>query len=192
MNWFNELNLFAQVYWILAGVSSLVFAVIMVTTFIGGDSGMDDVDMDTDTDMDGAGFQFFTFKNLVGFFLIFSWTGLGCIESELSQGMTITISLICGLIMMVAMATIFYFLNRLVEDGTMQLKNAMGRTGEVYLPIAAKNGGFGKVQINIQGSIHEIQAVTEDEEELTVGTVVKVIKVIDNQILQVTRNLSQP
>lgn len=193
MEWFNELDFFAQVYWVLALISSLVFIIIMVTTFIGGDSGLDDVDMDTDTnaDMDGAGFQFFTFKNLVGFFLIFSWTGLGCINSEYSQGVTIAISVFCGLVMMFAMASVFYFLNRMVEDGTMQLKNAMGRTGEVYLPIAAKNGGFGKVQINIQGSIHEIQAVTEDEEDLSVGTVVKVIKVIDNQILQVTRNLSQ-
>lgn len=191
MEWFNELTLFAKVYWVLAIISSLVFAIILVMTVIGGDSGMDDVDMDTDVDADGgAGFQFFTFKNLVGFLLIFSWSGLGCINSEYSHGLTIAISVVSGLIMMTAMATVFYFLNRLEEDGTMQMKNAIGRTGEVYLPIAAKNGGFGKVQINIQGSIHEIQAFTEDEEDLAVGTIVKVTQVVDNHILQVTRNLS--
>ncbi len=193
VEWFNGLETFEKVYWIFAIPSSLIFLIILVTTFLGGDTDLDgaDMDMDADGDMDsGSGFHFFTFKNLIGFFTIFSWSGLGCIHSGYGTMPTIIISTICGLIMMLAMASLFYFLMRMVEDGTMRMSNAIGRTGEVYLPIKARNGGFGKVQINIQGSIHEIQAVTEDEEDLSVGTVVKVVKVIDNHILLVTNNLS--
>lgn len=189
--WFTSLELFERIYWIFAFPSSLIFLIIALMTFIGGDAGMDDVDMDTDVDGgDGAGFQFFTFKNLVGFFMIFAWSGLACIHGGFGQVATIVVSVLCGLLMMLAMASIFYFMSKLVEDGTMRMTSAIGRTGEVYLPIGAKNGGFGKVQINIQGSIHEIQAVTEDETDLAVGTVVKVVSVIDNHILQVTRNLN--
>ena len=190
VEWFNGLEMFAKVYWVFALPSSLIFLIILVTTFVGGD-------MDTDTDIDGdgnldggGGFQFFTFKNLVGFFTIFSWSGLGCINAGYSQGMVLFVSILSGLIMMVAMTSLFYFMSRLVEDGTMKMTNAIGRTGEVYLPIKSKNRGFGKVQINIQGSIHEIQAVTNDEEDLIVGTVVKVTDVLDNHILVVTVKLT--
>lgn len=184
-DWFNEISSFEKVYWITALISSIFFVVIMITTFLGGDA-----DMDADGDLDGGDLQFFTFKNLVGFLTIFSWTGLACIRSEQSTGITLFVSVICGLLMMLAMSSIFYFLNRLVEDGGMKLANAIGRTGEVYLPIKGSNGGFGKVQMSIQGSVHEIQAMTNDEEDLPNGTVVRVESVVDNHILVVTRKLT--
>ena len=81
-------------------------------------------------------------------------------------------------------------LTNMVEEGTMKMSNAIGRTGEVYLPIKAENGGFGKVQINIQGSLHEIQAFTNDDKDLKVGTIVRVEKVVDDTILLVTSNLT--
>ena len=184
-DWFNDISTFEQVYWISALISSLIFLVIMFMTFLGGDA-----DMDADGDMDGGDFQFFTFKNLVGFLTIFSWSGLACIRGGQSTGITLFVSVICGLLMMLAMSSIFYFLNRLVEDGGLKLSNAIGRTGEVYLPIKGNNGGFGKVQMSIQGSVHEIQAMTYDEEDLPNGTVVRVENIVDNQILIVTRKLT--
>ena len=192
VEWFNGLEMFERIYWLIAIPSSLVFLVILVTTFIGGDADSGDADMDGDADADTdgeIGFQFFTFKNLVGFFTIFSWIGIGCIKSNISHPIVIVISLICGLLMMLAMSTLFYFMTKLVEDGTMRLSNALGRTGKVYLPIKAKKGGFGKVQINIQGSIHEIEAMTNDSEELVVGTIVQVEEVVDGSILLVTGKL---
>ena len=191
--WFNNMDYFEKMYWMFAIPSSLVFLIVLVMTIFGGDAVADgdmDVDVDTDVDTDGGGFQFFTFRNLVAFFTIFSWSGLSCIKAGYSTGVTLVISIVCGLLMMVVMTTIFYFLTRMVEDGTMRLKNAIGRTGEVYLPIKGKNQGFGKVQISIQGSVHEIQAITHDEEDLKVGTVVQVTKVIDNHILLVTTKFS--
>lgn len=191
LDWFNGLGLFEKIYWFFAIPSSLIFLFVLVSSFFGGDLEVDsEMDMDADTDVDGGGFHFITFKNLVGFFTIFAWTGIGCIRAGMSTGMVLFVSVLCGLIMMTLMATLFYFLTRLVEDGSMKMSNAIGRTGEVYLPIKAKNGGFGKVQLSIQGSVHEIQAVTEDEDDLPVGTVVKVTKVIDNHILLVTKKLS--
>jgi membrane protein implicated in regulation of membrane protease activity len=188
--WFNSLELFEKIYWMIAIPSSLVFIFIMISSFLGGDA-----DGDADVEADGnetgeIGFQFFTFKNLVGFFTIFSWIGIGCIRSGYSNTATIVVSMICGLLMMTAMAALFYFMTKLVEDGTMRLSNAIGRTGQVYLPIKGKKGGFGKVQITIQGSLHEIQALTNDSEELSVGTIVQVEEVIDGNILLVTSKLS--
>ncbi|MFT6981714.1 MAG: hypothetical protein ACJAUD_000478 [Crocinitomicaceae bacterium] len=190
MEWFNGLELFERIYWLIAIPASLFFLFIMVTTFLGGDAGSDsDVEGDGNETGD-IGFQFFTFKNLVGFFTVFSWIGIGCIRSGYADSTVIIVSLICGLLMMLAMSTLFYFLTKLVEDGTMKLSNALGKTGQVYLPIKASKGGFGKVQIKIQGALHEIQAITNDEEELVVGTIVQVKEVIDDNILLVTSKLA--
>lgn len=189
MEWFGELAFFEKVYWVVALIGSLVLVAVMIMTFIGGEVDAD-VDADGDGDMDGgAGFQFFTFKNLTGFLTIFGWTGIGCIRAGFGTTSTLAISIVCGLIMMLVMATLFYMLSGMVEEGTMRMTNAIGRTGEVYLPIKGNNGGFGKVQINIQGSLHEIQAFTNDEADLSVGTIVKVEKVVDDHILLVTSNL---
>ena len=187
MEWFNGLELFERIYWMISIPSSLFFLFVLVSSFLGGD-------VDSDVEADGnetgeIGFQFFTFKNLVGFFTIFSWVGIGCIRSGYSDSTVIIISIISGVLMMLAMSTLFYFLTKLVEDGTMKLSNALGKTGQVYLPIKASKGGFGKVQIKIQGSLHEIQAMTNDDKELVVGTIVQVEKVIDGNILLVTSKL---
>lgn len=188
IEWFKEMELFEQIYWMFAIPSTLIFIIILITTFIGGDV---DAEGDFDGDTDGEiGFQFFTFKNMVGFFTIFSWVGIGCINNGFSSFSVILISIICGLVMMTAMAVLFYSMTKLVEDGSMKLKNAIGRTGTVYLPIKANNGGFGKVQINIQGATHEIQSMTNDDEDLVVGTIVQVEKIIDNSILVVTNKLN--
>lgn len=190
MSWFTELTFFEQTYWVIAILGSIVLVALLIMTFIGGEIDADtDVDGDGDAD-GGAGFQFFTFKNLVGFLTIFGWTGIGCIRSGYETSTTIGISIFCGLIMMTVMATLFYLLSGMVEEGTMRMSNAIGRTGEVYLPIKANNGGFGKVQINIQGSLHEIQAFTNDDADLKVGTIVRVEKVVDDTILLVTSNLA--
>jgi len=98
-----------KVYWITALIGSALLIVILIMTLIGGDM---DSDMDADAtsfdaDDGGVGFQFFTFKNLVAFFTIFGWTGISCLESQLSNGLTIVISTIAGLIMMVLTSLLF-------------------------------------------------------------------------------------
>lgn len=186
IDWFLTKDFFEQIYWSLAFISSLFFIIIVVTTFVGGDADTDFDDVDLDTEI---GFQFFTFKNMVGFFTIFSWSGLGFMKNGMSQGMVVISSMVCGAIMMTIMATLFYMMNRLVEDGTMKIKNAIGKTCEVYLPIKANNGGFGKVQIKIQGSTHELQAMTMDDIDLNQGMIVKVEEILDGHILLVTHKL---
>ena len=177
-----------QIYWIFALPSSLIFLVILVLTFMGGD--LDDaggVDADINAD-EGIGFQFFTLKNLVGFFTVFSWIGLACIDSDMSIGMTFVISFVSGLLMMVVMASLFMLMGKLVDSGTMNINNAIGGVGEVYLPIGGNKGNFGKVQITIQGALRTIQAMTEGEEDLSVGTIVEVKDVINNNILVVSKS----
>ena len=90
--------------------------------------------------------------------------------------------------MMFIMGGIYYLLSTMVDDGTLKVKNAIGRLGEVYMNIPPKGEGIGKIQINIQGAMREMSAISNEEELLKMGTVVKVLEVIDGHILVVTKN----
>jgi hypothetical protein len=58
-------------------------------------------------------------------------------------------------------------------------------TAETYLRIPAKKGGYGKIQMSIQGSVHEFNAVTSESEEIATGAIVEVIEVLNGNIMLV-------
>jgi len=158
-------------------------------TFVFGDMPSD-ADVDTDIESDGGiDFQFLTLKNLIAFFTIFSWTGIACLDSGLSRGLSLGISTAAGLAMILIMASIFYFLSRAVESGTLNMKNAPGAVGEVYMEILPQRGNIGKVQVTIQGSMRTLEALTDDDEHLHPGNVVEVTGTTsNNNILIVTKS----
>ncbi len=189
LDFLNGMPALEQAYWITAIVGSAILVIVLILTFIGGDS---DADMEADgTDFEaddgGVGFQFFTFKNIIAFFTIFGWSGLTCLDSGLSTGLTLVISTIAGLIMMVLTSMLFFWMYKLAQSGTLNMKNAIGTIGEVYLPIGANRSKMGKVQIKVQGSLRELEALTDDVEDLNTGTVVKVLKIISAELLLVEK-----
>ncbi|TGV00702.1 hypothetical protein [Flavivirga rizhaonensis] len=194
LEWFSNLELFPKIYWLIAIIGSLIFTIVMILSFTGGDAdGVGDIDSEIDGDT-GIGFQFITFKNLVGFFTIFGWSGIACIDAGLSMPITIVISIFCGLIMMVIMASMFYFMGKLTDSGTLNYKNAIDAIGEVYLTIGADRSKMGKVSVRVQGAMRELDALTDSLVELKSGTIIKVVDVTSNGILIVdqTRKPIEP
>jgi hypothetical protein len=189
--WWTDLSNLERVFWIVAFPFSIVMLIQLVMTFVLGDMDLDaDVDVDTEIEGDlGAGFQFFTFKNLVAFFTIFGWAGIACLRNGLSPALSVIIAIVSGLIMMTIMAAIFYYANKLTETGSLNMNNALNGEGEVYLTIPKNKEGYGKIQIKVQGALRELEAVTTDPEDCKTGTIVKVVKVSSNNILTVTKNL---
>ena len=185
--WWNSLEMLEKIYWTIAIISSLFFVFIAFMTFLGGDvddAGTPDAEIDADT---GIGFQFFTVKNLVGFFTVFAWSGLACIHADFNTSVTVIVSIVCGAIMMVIMALLFYAMSKMVESGTLEIKNAINSIGEVYLPIKKERETIGKIQIKVQGALRELEALTDEPFDLERGTVIKVIDVISDEILLVEK-----
>jgi hypothetical protein len=187
-DFFTQLSTLEQTYWIIALVGSAVFIVIFFLTFIGGaDSDMDTNASEFQADDGGVGFQFFTFKGIVAFFTIFGWTGITCLNNGFSSTVTIIIATIAGLIMMVVTSSLFYWMHKLAESGTLNINNAVGVIGEVYLPIGAERSKMGKVQIKVQGSLRELEAITDELEDLKTGAMVKVSKIVSAEMLLVEK-----
>ncbi len=187
-NW-SEVGMFEQVFWIVTIPATVIFLILLVLTIFGGDT---DTDVDTDIDSDfGDGdsipFQFLSLKNIVAFFAVFGWSGIGFINAGLASWLVILLATICGLVMMTLMGTLFYFMSKLAESGTLKMNNAIGKLGEVYLVIPANRGGMGTVQLNVQGSLRTLDAITDDEKTIPTSSIIKVLDVIDDHILLVNK-----
>ena len=187
--WWEGLSTIAKIYWMIAFPSTLFFLIQLVMTFIGGDVDHDvDHDIDTQIDTDhGIGFQFITIKNMIAFLTLFAWSGLASIEGGFSLKITIIISMLSGLLMMIIMASLFYYISKLSQSGTLDFNNAIGETGDVYISIPAKKSGMGKVQIKVQGHLRTLNAMTEDIEDIKTGAMVEVDEIISESILLVHR-----
>lgn len=187
----TQVGLLEQVFWVVTIPATVVFLILLALTIFGGDADTGvDVDSDVDSglaDGDSIPFQFISLKNIVAFFAVFGWSGIGFVNAGLAPWLVILLAVVCGLMMMLLMATLFYLMSRLAESGTLKMKNAVGKLGEVYLVIPANRGGMGKVQLNVQGSLRTLDAITDDMENIPTSSIIQVIDVIDEQILLVKK-----
>lgn len=187
--WWDTLITVQKIYWMIAIPFTLIFVLQLGLSFFGGDADHDasgHADSAVDSDH-GIPFQFFTLKNLTAFFTIFGWSGIACLDAGLGNIAAVIVAVLSGLIMMTIMASIFYFMSKLVETGNLDVKNAIGKTGNVYIPIPALRAGQGKVQIKVQSALRELDAVCDEPESIKTGLLVVVVEVLDNNVLVVKK-----
>lgn len=192
--WWASMPVFEKVFWYLAIPSTVVFLIQLFLTFFGlgeGTADVDSIDGGFDFDPDGDGFMesafnFFTVRNFIIFFTVFGWSGIAFSDMGYSEVATVVISTVLGIIVMLIVASLFYFIMNLASSGNIDLKKSIGATGSVYIPIPSEGKGTGKVQILIQESLKEVEAITNGK-AISTGERVKVIEILDNNILVVEK-----
>lgn len=181
---FSSLDISLKIFWICAIIASVVFVVQTVLVFVGAGT---DIDVDG-VDVDDAGFAgLFSFRNLINFLLGYGWSGVLLYDDIASPAWLYITTIAIGLLFVAAFVFMYRQIMKLSHDGSFKIGDTVGVIGSVYLRIPAQNGGVGKVQISVKGSTHEIEAITDDTEELATGTAIKVVEVIQNNILKVTK-----
>ena len=88
---------------------------------------------------------------------------------------------------MVILAILLRFVMKLRSEGNVDNRNAVGTSGRVYLTIPPSRSGEGKVQIMLQGSLAEINAVTDETDPIKTGSEIVVIGVSGQTSLVVKR-----
>ncbi len=183
MEIFENLDDLLKTFWFVAIPASLVFIIQTIMTFSGADSS-DGIEADFDGDLNGADapFQLFSLRNLINFLLGFSWTGISLYTSISNKSLLVILSLAVGISFVYLFFLVIRQVQKLAEDNSFKLKNALNKTAEVYLTIPENKKGKGKIIISINGAFHELEAMTENG-KIQSGTVVKVVRVENNEIL---------
>ena len=195
--WWSAMSMFEQVFWYIAIPFTVLFFIQLVLTFTGmggddADGGMEgDGGEGLDSDGNGeageaSGFRIFTVKNFITFFTVFGWSGITLHNAGAGEYLVLFGALLIAGAVMLLVALLFVSITRLAQSGTMDVKNALGTTGEVYLPIPAGRSGRGKISIMLQGALREIDAVTAGE-ALPRGAAVRVVEVGGNGVLLVEK-----
>ena len=187
MELFSTMDPLLKTFWFIAIPASVIFLIQTVMTFVGANS-MDGVDADFDGDFSQgeAPFQLFSLRNLINFTLGFGWSGVAFYSSIKSQAILIVLSLVIGIVFVLLFFFIIKQLLKLAEDDSFDVNNSLNKTAETYLTIPEKKSGKGKILISVNGSIHELEAMTEGE-NIPSNTLVKVVKIENNNILIVEK-----
>ncbi|MDE6005008.1 MAG: NfeD-like protein [Oscillospiraceae bacterium] len=199
--WWDSLSEVLKILYCIAIPASLLLVLQMLLAMMGGHhdagvefsdtSGIDDLDIDLDntinhTDFiadgsnpaDFATLKLLTLQTIAIFLAVFGWVSIICISSGLNNLTSILIGIICGFFMMILVAKMVQMSFKLAENGTLNLKNAIGETATVYLTIPSKNDGTGKITMQLQGRFCELDAVNSGEKILQTGAQVLVTDVV--------------
>ncbi len=189
--WWNSIPAFEKIFWYFAIPFTIVFSLQLILTMIGIDWHDSDLDVhdgfDVNHDADSMdGFRLFTLRNFIIFFTGFGWAGIFAVHAGFNPIVTVLIAFMVGSFLMFAVTGILFFMTKLTQSGNIRLSNAINAPGRVYLPIPGKMSGMGQVQLTIQGSVREMEAMTQ-EDGLPTGTPVTVTEVVNDQILVVKK-----
>lgn len=182
-DWLLNLKGFELILWCIALLFSFLFVIqIVISLFIGDGDG----DYDISDDGHGDATQFFTIRNMIAFFTMFGWAGLTAYKSGLSNAWVIVIAVASGVSMVALLVFLMNRASKLRQSGTLQMKNAVSQVGETYLRIPARRSGIGKIQVQVQGRLVELDAMTDDAEDIATGRPIKVVSTLNERILIVT------
>lgn len=146
---------------------------------LNGDGGGESDSASTDGDATGVPFlKALSIRTATAGAAFFGLGGLAGEALALGRAATAALAIVAGIAAIYGVYFLFRTLSRFGEDGSIRESTAVGATGTVYLRIPAKRSGRGKVVVSQQGRSMEYAAETDDENELTTGTPIVVVKLI--------------
>lgn len=190
--WWTALSISMKVLWGVTLSATLVFLIQTILSFLGAGHGLDDLDVpdadfSADSGIDGtdSGMNLYTFRNLINFILGFGWTSILLMDKIKSTALLFILAALVGVALVALVMYMFKWLSGMQQSGNINIqKQAVGCQGKVYLTIPAERNGLGKVQISINNSVREYDAIT-DGDAIPTGKAIKVVEVINNSTLLV-------
>ena len=127
-------------------------------------------------------FAVISFRTLVAAVAFFGLVGSAAQSAGQPVGVQLLLAVAAGIGAMYGVHWLVRSINRLGEDATLRVKNALGQEGTVYVPIAGSRAQAGKIQLKVQNRLVEFEAVTSAPERLATGSKVRVVGMVGNML----------
>jgi membrane protein implicated in regulation of membrane protease activity len=180
-----------QVLFVLASSSTAIMIIFLILLLFGFETdefdGADIPDMDVDGINDDpisgiAGLKVLTLRGVLVFIAMGSWTAFLLVDG-LDIWLALLIGVIVGVIAAYLQAIAFRATLKLESVGNIDYENAIGKTGTVYIRIPKKRSGKGKISLIIQDRLVEVDAVTEEDNDLLPKASIEVVGLLDSATL---------
>jgi len=156
--------------------------ILLLLSLIGGLDFDLDADVGGDTDTEGGGLGIV--KGALTFVSMSAWVMRILLIANQSKAISLFGGIIVGGITVFILSKMLQFLISRQQFNAWNINDALYSTGSVYLKIPANGEGIVKVMIN--DSMHEIKAISKDNEDIPTGASVY-IEEIENNLLVVTK-----
>ncbi|MDP6870361.1 MAG: NfeD family protein [Candidatus Poseidoniaceae archaeon] len=169
------------------------FFIIMMGLMLVGDifGGIVDSAFDTDYSMDAdLAFELFSLQGISAAIMMFGLAGMFGISATNNDLAAVLIGTTAAVGSMYAVRSMMRGINSLQADGTMNMKHAVGSTGQVYLRI--KPNQVGEVQVTIEGTLRTVAARAKDDTaHLDTNSMITVVDVIGSTLIVEPLNRKQ-
>tara|TARA_Y100001936_G_C16040029_1_gene650972 strand:- start:47 stop:634 length:588 start_codon:yes stop_codon:yes gene_type:complete len=167
-------------------VGGILFTLYFFLLMIGGIAtdifdGLFGIDVDMGAD---ASFKALTFQGIMAFLMFFGLAGLYVTKSGGGPSPAILAGGAAGGLSMYATGKLFELFVNLQQDGTVELSEAIGAKGQVYLRIGDE--GVGQVTVEVNEAQRTFNAKSEDGTNIATGDFIEVVDTI-GEVLVVKR-----
>lgn len=133
--------------------------------------------------------RLFTLRGIIAFLSIGGWMGVAAIDWNISNILAVVLALAAGWLALWFVAWTIRAFVRMQQSGNVNMENAVGRDGEVYLTIP--ENGHGKVNVIVQDRLCEMDAVTKAGRSIKTGEKITVLGIASEGVLLVAPKASR-
>ncbi|SRR5258706_7018614 len=177
MSWIEMLSLGCAV------VGGAVLVIQTVMSLFGGDHGDMGHDVGDPAGHDAAA-NLISVRSVSAFIAFFGLASWGCVKSGWSPLASLSVGLLAGSLMLVAVALLFRLPTKMHSQGNIEPEGAVGQVAHVYLRIPGQNSGKGKITLVLQGRTAEFHACTRGA-EIPTGAEVRIARLITSDTFEV-------
>ena len=164
-------------------VGGILFVLYFFLLMIGGIAtdvfdGLFGIDVDMGAD---ASFKALTFQGIMAFLMFFGLAGLYTMKATDTSTIAIGVGGAAGFASMWGTGKLFQLFITLQSDGTVEISEAVGANGTVYLRIP--HDGAGQVQVNFGGSLRTMNAKSHDDAEIGNGEFIEVVDIMGDVLI---------
>ena len=183
MEFFDQLTGLELFYLMMITAGGTVFLMRLILMFFVGTDGDPSAADASLADSSDAMLRYVSIQSLSSFALVGGLAGFWAERTFHNSMVSVLLALFAGALMVFIMVRITMLLMKLQTKGNLEITDAVGKEGTVYLTIPEE--GMGQIDFNMQGRKLFRKAASETGQRIATGTKVRIVRVTDDSVLMV-------